>query len=108
MTSVLNLEEMKATKKILEEVIEKQEQEEFEQKGYRIVEQPTRQDLQLMTAKEVAKEYGIGENRIRELIRAGRDVSLGFPVIRMGRRALIPKGLFEEWLINACKEGLRL
>lgn len=108
MTNLITIEEMKATKNILEEAIKKQEEEEFEKNGYRVIEQPTRQDLSLLTAKEVAKEYGIGENRIRELIRANRSVSLDFPVIRMGRKALIPRGLFEEWLITACKEGLKL
>lgn len=38
----MKLEELKATKNILEEVIEKQEQEEFERKGYKEVPQPTR------------------------------------------------------------------
>lgn len=108
MANAMSLEEMKATKKILDEVIERQEQEEFEEKGYKVIEQPTRQDLQLMTAKEIAKDYKIGESRIRELARADRENSLNFPAIKIGTRTLVPRGLFEEWLILACKEGLRL
>lgn len=104
----MNLDEMKATKQILEEVIEKQEQEQIEKQGYREVIEPTRQELNLMTAKEISEKYGIGQNRIRQLINASRDYSHNFPVIKMGRRALIPEHLFKEWLIEACKEGLQI
>src|SRR3712207_9431411 len=82
----MNLDEMKATKQILEEVIEKQEQEQIERQGYREIIEPTRQELNLMTAKEIAEKYGIGQNRIRQLINASREYSHNFPVIKMGRR----------------------
>lgn len=104
----MNLEEMKATKQILENVIEKQEQEQIEKQGYKILEEPNRQELNLMTPKEVSEKYGIGQARIRQLINASREYSHNFPVIRMGRRSLIPMQLFEEWLIEACREGLQI
>ena len=104
----MNLDEMRATKQILEEVIRKEEQEQMQKQGYREIEEPTRQELNLMTAKEIADKYGIGQNRIRQLINASRDYSHNFPVIKMGRRALIPEHLFKEWLIEACKNGLQI
>ncbi|MDY6231923.1 hypothetical protein [Peptostreptococcus porci] len=106
MNNVLNLDELKATKQIIENVIEKEE--EYNRKGYKVIEQPTRQDLKLLTPKEISRKYGIGENRIRELIHADRTISNNFPVIRMGRKSLIPKHKFEEWLIQACEIGLRI
>ncbi|MDY4127959.1 helix-turn-helix domain-containing protein [Peptostreptococcus porci] len=108
MNNVLNLDELKATKQIIENVIEKEEEEEYKRKGYKVMEQPTRQELNLMTPKEISKIYRIGENRIRELIHADRTISNNFPVIRMGRKSLIPKHKFEEWLIEACEIGLRI
>lgn len=99
---------MRATKQILEEVILKEEQEQIQKQGYREIEEPTRQELNLMTAKEISDKYGIGQNRIRQLINASRDYSHNFPVIKMGRRALIPEHLFKEWLIYACKNGLQI
>ena len=99
----MNLDEMRATKQILEEVILKEEQEQMQKQ-----EEPTRQELNLMTAKEIADKYGIGQCRIRQLINASRDYSHNFPVIKMGRRALIPEHLFKEWLIEACKNGLQI
>lgn len=108
----LNLDELKATQRILNEVIEKQEQEEIQEKGYIILPKeeikPTRESLKLLTIKEVSKEYGIGENRIRELTKATRENSLNFPMIKTGTRTYIPRGLFEEWLIKAAQEGLSL
>ncbi|WP_101773737.1 excisionase [Peptostreptococcus faecalis] len=104
----MKLEELKATKNVLEEVIEKQEQEEFERKGYKEVPQPSRQELNLKTVKEIAEKYSIGQGRLRELARADREVSLNFPVLRIGKKILIPEALFEEWLIEACKTGLKL
>ena len=64
----MNLDEMRATKQILEEVILKEEQEQIQKQGYREIEEPTRQELNLMTAKEISDKYGIGQNRIRQLI----------------------------------------
>jgi hypothetical protein len=104
----MNLDEMRATKQILEEVILKEEQEQMQKQGYREIEEPTRQELNLMTAKEISDKYGIGQCRIRQLINASRDYSHNFPVIKMGRRALIPEHLFKEWLIDACKNGLQI
>lgn len=104
----MNLDEMRATKQILEEVILKEEQEQIQKQGYREIEEPTRQELNLMTAKEISDKYGIGQNRIRQLINASRDYSHNFPVIKMGCRALIPEHLFKEWLIDACKNGLQI
>ena len=102
----MNLDEMRATKQILEEVILKEEQEQIQKQGYREIEEPTRQELNLMTAKEISDKYGIGQNRIRQLINASRDYSHNFPVIKMGRRALIPEHLFKEWLMHV-KMGYR-
>ncbi|CCY47840.1 MAG: helix-turn-helix domain-containing protein [Peptostreptococcus sp.] len=104
----MNLDEMKATRSILDEVIEKQEQEQIEKQGYREIIEPTRQELNLMTVKEISKKYGIGQERIRQLIHASRENSNNFPFIKMGRRALIPEHMFKEWLIEACKEGLQI
>ena len=104
----MNLDEMRTTKQILEEVILKEEQEQIQKQGYREIEEPTRQELNLMTAKEISDKYGISQNRIRQLINASRDYSHNFPVIKMGRRALIPEHLFKEWLIDACKNGLQI
>ena len=104
----MNLDEMRATKQILEEVILKEEQEQMQKQGYKEIEEPTRQELNLMTAKEISDKYGIGQNRIRQLINASRDYSHNFPVIKMGRRAPIPEHLFKEWLIDACKNGLQI
>lgn len=104
----MNLDEMKATRSILDEVIEKQEQEQIEKQGYREIIEPTRQELNLMTVKEISKKYGIGQERIRQLIHASRENSNNSPFIKMGRRALIPEHMFKEWLIEACKEGLQI
>lgn len=80
----MNLDEMRATKQILEEVILKEEQEQMQKQGYREIEEPTRQELNLMTAKEISDKYGIGQNRIRQLINASRDYSHNFPVNKNG------------------------
>ncbi|MDD7183292.1 hypothetical protein [Peptostreptococcus porci] len=104
----ISLEEMRATKKIIDKVIEKEEENEFKKKGYKEVIEPTREELNLKTVKEISKDYKIGESRIRELINSDRKISLNFPVLRVGKRCLIPESLFKEWLIEACRQGLRI
>lgn len=107
--SLIDIEELRATRNLIDGTIDKLEQEEMKEKGYiELAPPPTREQLQLLTINEVAKEYGIGSNRIRRLTKASKENSLDFPCIKMGNKTLIPRGLFEEWLYKACKEGLKI
>lgn len=49
--------------------------------------------------KALQEVLPIGKNKLYELVH-----SKGFPQITVGRRILIPKKLFEEWLKNASAE----
>lgn len=47
----------------------------------------------IMTAEEVADVLGIGRSKAYELLN-----SQGFPAIRLGRRMVVPRDRFLEWL----------
>lgn len=51
--------------------------------------------------KALQEVLPIWKNKLYELVH-----SKGFPQITVGRRILIPKKLFEEWLKNASAEQL--
>ena len=51
--------------------------------------------------KALQEVLPIGKNKLYELVH-----SKGFPQITVGRRILIPKKLFEEWLKNASAEQI--
>ena len=51
--------------------------------------------------KALQEVLPVGKNKLYELVH-----SKGFPQIKVGRRILIPKKLFEEWLNNASAEQL--
>ena len=46
-----------------------------------------------MTVKEFAVEYGVGVNNAYEMVN-----SVGFPMIRCGRKIIIIKSKVDEWL----------
>ena len=54
-----------------------------------------RKKTTLITCKEAAKLYPMGENKIRELCHSR---GLGFPCIKLGCRIYIVKEKLDEWL----------
>lgn len=60
--------------------------------------------LQLLTAKELAKEIPIGEHKIRSLARTVND----FPCIRNGAFTYFIKEQVEEWLEDQAKIGVKI
>jgi excisionase family DNA binding protein len=54
-----------------------------------------RDEKLVMTVQEAANTMGLGINKMYELIHTD-----GFPVISVGRKKLIVKSKFEEWLEN--------
>lgn len=53
-----------------------------------------------LTVEEVAKYIGIGMNKAYDLVKLQ-----GFPVIRIGRRFIIPKSALDEWLLKNAKSN---
>ena len=51
------------------------------------------------TVKDIAELCGVCENSARQMVR-----SKGFPSIKIGRRIIIPKLAFTEWLNNASNQ----
>jgi len=49
---------------------------------------------------EVAEELGISRGTAYQLAREGK-----IPVIRLGRRMLVPKDNFDKWLSDSISEG---
>lgn len=61
-----------------------------------------RDSVTLITCKEAAKLYPMGENKFRELCHSS---GLGFPCIKLGCRIYIVKEKLDDWLYeNAGKE----
>lgn len=58
------------------------------------------QERLTLTVPEVAARLGIGRNQAYELARAGR-----IPVIRLGKRMLVPVAALERWLEEQVQRG---
>jgi excisionase family DNA binding protein len=63
-------------------------------KNYKILKMKPDQK-KVMTIKEFCKEYGIGENKARQLIH-----SEGFPAVFNGNRAIIIRSKIDEFFEN--------
>lgn len=61
--------------------------------GRRVEADPVRDETLTLRPAEAAQLLGIGRNAVFDLCRAGV-----IPHMRLGRRILIPRRLFEEWL----------
>ncbi len=55
------------------------------------------------TIDECAKNSGIGEAKLRELV---AKIDTDFPFIKVGKKTLIPTDLFKMWLNEKAKNGL--
>lgn len=55
--------------------------------------QPQQEQRLTLTVPEVARLLGLGRNQTYALARAGR-----LPVIRLGKRLLVPRAALERWL----------
>ena len=53
-----------------------------------------------LTPKEAAEYIGMGENRIRQLVKSGE-----IPAARSGRNFKIPRPLLEEWILEKARNG---
>jgi hypothetical protein len=60
--------------------------------------------MQLLTAKELAREVPVGEHKIRTLARTFKD----FPCIRNGTFTYFIKEDVEDWLKDQAKNGIKL
>lgn len=60
--------------------------------------------LDLLTAKELARELPIGEQKIRTLAKSLKD----FPCIKCGCYTYYIKDQVEEWLREQSKNGIRI
>lgn len=60
--------------------------------------------IQLLTAKELAREVPVGEHKIRSLARTFKD----FPCIRNGTYTYFIKKDVEDWLKDMSKNGIRI
>lgn len=52
------------------------------------------------TIQECAEHSGIGEVKIRELVAA---VNTDFPHVKIGKKTLIPVGVFQSWLYEKAR-----
>lgn len=95
MSNINNLEILKTLQSTLTVLVNQQEEERVKEQGYREVMKYKRNKAELMTAKEAAKEYPIGEAKFRELCRSS---SLGFPNIQIGCRHYIIKDKLDDWI----------
>lgn len=57
-------------------------------------------DKATYTVKEVKEMLGIGENKAYEMVQCGI-----IPNIKMGKRYIIPKVAFDNWLANCGEES---
>ena len=57
-------------------------------------------DRFIFTPKEAAEYLGLGENRIRQLVKNGE-----IPAARSGRNYKIPRPLLEEWIVEKAEKG---
>jgi excisionase family DNA binding protein len=55
----------------------------------------------LLSVTEASKRYGIGKNKLYEMIKSESDIL----VTRIGKVCKINAPLFEEWLNNITKDG---
>lgn len=53
----------------------------------------------LMSVKEASQHFGIGKNKLYELLRSQEDI----PVVKIGEYTKINVPMFEKWL-NECSE----
>lgn len=60
-------------------------------------------DRFIFTPKEAAEYLGVGENRIRQLVKDGK-----IPAARSGRNFKIPRPLLEEWIVEKAEKGERI
>lgn len=60
--------------------------------------------LELLTAKELAREVPVGEHKIRSLARTFKD----FPCIRNGAYTYFIKKDVEDWLKDQAKNGVKI
>lgn len=95
MSNTNNLEILKTLQSTLTVLVNQQEEERVKEQGYREIMKYKRNKAELITAKEAAKEYPIGEAKFRELC---RSTSLGFPSIQIGCRHYIIKDKLDDWL----------
>lgn len=95
MSNINNLEILKTLQSTLTVLVNQQEEVRTKEKGYREIMRYKRNKAELITAKEAAKEYPIGEAKFRELC---RSTSLGFPSIQIGCRHYIIKDKLDDWL----------
>lgn len=58
----------------------------------------------MLSITEAAEVFGIGENKIRELVHTDKT----FPAIKVGTHTRINSGLFKEWLDKITREGRNL
>lgn len=89
-----NLEILKTLQSTLNVLVAQQEEERVREQGYREVMTYKRNKAELITAKEAAKEYPIGESKFRELC---RSTNLGFPSLKLGSRYYIVKDKLDDW-----------
>lgn len=54
----------------------------------------------VFTPKEAAEYLGMGENRIRQLVKEGK-----IPAAKSGRNFKIPRPLLEEWILEKARNG---
>ncbi|WP_122639035.1 helix-turn-helix domain-containing protein [Romboutsia sp. Marseille-P6047] len=94
MSNTNNLEILKTLQSTLNILVSQQEEERDRERGYREVMTYKRNKAELMTAKEAAKEYPIGEAKFRELC---RSTNKGFPSIKIGCRYYIIKDKLDDW-----------
>ena len=56
-----------------------------------------------LTSKEAAAYIGIGENKIRELVKAGE-----LAATTNGKGYIIPRPLIEEWVMDKARRGEKI
>lgn len=69
----------------------------YEGERYRPITTYTRNKAELITCKEAAKLYPIGEQKFRQLCRSKNK---NFPAINIGSRFYIVKNKLDEWFIE--------
>lgn len=58
------------------------------------------QNSQVMSVPEAAAQLGISQSKMYEIVRIE-----GFPCIRIGRRVLVNRKKFEEWIDEMTEKG---
>lgn len=58
----------------------------------------------VMSIIETAKEFGLGRDRLRYIVRTDPTV----PKLRIGKSVKINTALFQEWLDQATREGRQI